>query len=256
MENLDSVWQIGIIALLIGLAAGILAQRLISRPGRETEDLRQARDAAQQELEQYRESVNQHFDKTSELVNDLTQNYVRVYQHLAEGAQTLGDSKTLNNLLEQQPGRVSIALDEDTRPTAEVVPETVVPPVAEPVDEHAEAFNADTAPAVVTETSPPESGVEAPEAASAESTDSADERQAETVEAEPDSAASEAASASSDSEPETDKPRDAAQSDEAAEAVLNVDALDEALEKSDDKLETASPPADKTDSGETRTTTH
>ena len=123
MENLDLVWQIGIIALLLGLAVGVLAQRLLTRSGRETEELRQARDAAQQELKQYRDSVNQHFDKTSELVNDLTQDYVRVYQHLAEGAQTLGDSKTLNNLLEQQPGRVSIALDENTRTTPEVPPE-------------------------------------------------------------------------------------------------------------------------------------
>ena len=49
----------------------------------------------------YKASVNQHFEKTSELVGDLTQSYVKVYQHLAEGSEALGGGKTFTNLLEQ-----------------------------------------------------------------------------------------------------------------------------------------------------------
>ncbi len=250
MEYLDSVWQLGIIALLIGLAAGVLAQRLLSRSGRETEDLRQARDAAQQELAQYRESVNQHFDKTSELVNDLTQNYVRVYQHLAEGAQTLGDSKTLNNLLEQQPGRVSIALEDNPQPAPDVVPETLVTATVEPVDEHAEAFNADTAPSVVTEDPADESAVDQDAGAGANETVEA------SAEVEPDTAKPESASTASAAEQESATAQEPQPAAEAAEPVLNVDALDEALEKSGDATDKTSPPADQADERETRATTH
>lgn len=255
MEYLDSVWQIGIIALLIGLAAGILGQRLFARSSRETEQLRQARDSAQQELKQYRESVNQHFDKTSELVNDLTHNYVRVYQHLAEGAQTLGDSKTLNNLLEQQPGRVSIALDENTRTTPGVAAESIVAAApAEAADEHAEAFNTATAP-----------GGTVAQPAAEDAVEQAGEPAAEATGNEPEIAPAEAGSeipgqqvaderAATAEEPSEVK--DAKASGDAAEPVLNVDALDEALEKSGDQADAAAPLPEDSDKPGTRATTH
>jgi hypothetical protein len=97
-------------------------------------------------LSSYKASVDSHFDKTSELVNDLTQNYVKVYRHLAEGAQTLGNNRALTNLLEQHQGKVAISVDDeisagDTVADGEyedsvVAPETPV----EAVDEHAEPF--------------------------------------------------------------------------------------------------------------------
>lgn len=114
MENLTSVWQIGLIALIAGALIGGLAYRLFSSSKSKTEQIRTELDETRDELAAYKASVQTHFDKTSELVNELTQNYARVYQHLAEGAHTLGDSQALNNLLEQQPGRVLIAVDEET----------------------------------------------------------------------------------------------------------------------------------------------
>ena len=44
-------------------------------------------------METYKASVNTHFNKTSDLVNELTQDYVKVYRHLAEGAQTLSETR-------------------------------------------------------------------------------------------------------------------------------------------------------------------
>jgi uncharacterized membrane-anchored protein YhcB (DUF1043 family) len=146
VEYLDSVWQIGIIALVAGVMIGALAYRLLAPSIKQADQIKTELDAARDELDSYRTSVGQHFDKTSELVNDLTQNYVKVYQHLAEGAQTLGDSKTFNNLLEQQPGRVSIAVD-DAADTADMAADdTVAEPLTAPeasvetLDEHAEPF--------------------------------------------------------------------------------------------------------------------
>ena len=114
MDYVNSVWQLGIIALVAGAMIGALAYRLLAPSVKQVDKIRSELDMAREELSSYQASVNSHFNKTSELVNDLTQNYVKVYRHLAEGAQTLGDSTTLTNLLEQHQGKVLISVDDDT----------------------------------------------------------------------------------------------------------------------------------------------
>jgi len=146
VEYLDSVWQIGIIALVAGALIGALAYRMLAPSVKEAGKVKTELDDAKEELNGYRASVNQHFGKTAKLVNELTQNYVRVYQHLADGAQTLGDSRTFNNLLEQHQGRVSIAVDEEAvtsgKPADSPVVEQAAPraKAEETIDEHAEPY--------------------------------------------------------------------------------------------------------------------
>ena len=130
MEYVYSVWQISIFALIVGAMIGALAYRLLAPSVKQTGKIKTELDETREELNSYKASVNQHFSKTSELVNDLTQNYVKVYQHLAEGAQTLGDSKTFTNLLEQHQGRVSIAVDDETNVTDKVADDFSVDPAA------------------------------------------------------------------------------------------------------------------------------
>jgi uncharacterized membrane-anchored protein YhcB (DUF1043 family) len=113
MEFLGSVWQIGLLALAAGILIGILAYRIYSASSSKANQVRAELDQTREEMASYRAEVQGHFDKTSELFNELTQNYARVYRHLAEGAHALGDGKTLNNLLEQQPGKVVIAVDDE-----------------------------------------------------------------------------------------------------------------------------------------------
>ena len=146
MDDVNYVWPIAIIALVAGAMIGALAYRLFAPSVKQADKIRSELDTAREELSCYKASVNSHFDKASELVNDLTQNYVKVYRHLAEGAQTLGDSRTLTNLLEQHQGKVLISVDDETnaRDTmagggfldSAVTQETPV----EDVDEHAEPF--------------------------------------------------------------------------------------------------------------------
>jgi uncharacterized membrane-anchored protein YhcB (DUF1043 family) len=146
VDYVNSVWQISTIALIAGAMIGALAYRLLAPSVKQADKTKSELDTAREELSSYKASVDSHFDKTSELVNDLTQNYVKVYRHLAEGAQTLGDSRTLTNLLEQHQGKVLISVDDETssRDTiagdefedSVVTPETPV----EAVDEHAEPF--------------------------------------------------------------------------------------------------------------------
>ena len=132
MEYVNSVWQIGIIALVAGAMIGALAYRLFAPSRKQADKIKTELDVTREELDRYKASVNQHFNKTSELVNDLTQNYVKVYQHLAEGAQTLGDSRTFTNLLEQHQGRVSIAVDDATNVTGKVAGNVFADPAATP----------------------------------------------------------------------------------------------------------------------------
>ena len=146
MDYVNSVWQLGIIALVAGAMIGALVYRLLAPSVKQADKTKSELDMAREELNTYKASVNSHFDKTSELVSDLTQNYVKVYQHLAEGAQTLGDSKTLTNLLEQHQGKVLISVDDETNDRDTIVgggfvDSTVMreTPV-EGVDEHAEPF--------------------------------------------------------------------------------------------------------------------
>jgi len=147
MEYVYSVWQISIISLVAGAMIGALAYRLFAPSVTQAGKIKAELDLAREELGSYKASVNQHFNKTSELVNDLTQNYVKVYQHLAEGVQTLGDNKTFTSLLEQHQGRVSIAVDDETNVMDKVVDDLLVDPVVtqasavESVDEHAEPFS-------------------------------------------------------------------------------------------------------------------
>ena len=144
MQHIDSVWQISIIAMLAGALIGALAYRLLGPSIKQADKIQAELDAVRAELDNYKTSVSQHFNKTSELVNDLTRNYVRVHEHLADGAQTLGDGKTFTNLLEQHETREAIAIDDETRNVNEIAHDLIVDSVevqvtpVEAVDEHAE----------------------------------------------------------------------------------------------------------------------
>ena len=259
MENPETIWLVGAAALVAGVLIGVLAYRRFFAPRiREADQARAELTAAREELENFKASVNQHFDKTSELVNDLTQNYARVYQHLAEGAQTLGDGRRFSNALEQQPGRVSIALAD-----ASVVPEKPVEPAAEAADadapvrgesESAEeeiAEPAAAAPATDTdaETRDPEPG-KAGAKTEAENPSSDD---TETKDAVEDSIAVK----KSVPEDQPEKSGDSDSSVEAQEPVVNIDALEEALEKGGAKQPTVTGEDAKDDSGDRqRSTTH
>lgn len=187
MDYANAVWQIGILALAAGIMIGILAYRHLGPSKKEAEKFRQELDDAREEMETYKASVNQHFDKTSELVNDLTQNYVKVYQHLAEGAQSLGVSKSFDNLLEQHQGRVSIAVDVETNQADVIADESIVDPTqivdvplepeAEPVKVSEEPVENPAEPAEVAEAAT--ETVEQPVAA--ESTETSEKVEASTV---------------------------------------------------------------------------
>ena len=69
------------------LGAGLLYWLMPAR--RQGSRLIRERDEARNALNQYRNQVDHHFLETADLVNELTQTYRSVHQHLSRGAQTL-----------------------------------------------------------------------------------------------------------------------------------------------------------------------
>ena len=80
-----------IAALAAGILLGALVVHLIHRRSSginrdRAEQLALEVEETRAELEANRDDVSRHFEQTSELFHDLTQQYSRLYSHLAEGA--------------------------------------------------------------------------------------------------------------------------------------------------------------------------
>ena len=113
MDAIEPVWLFGAIVLACGIFIGMLINRLLNSSTADVDQLKSDLERERAEMERYKASVNSHFNKTSDLVKELTQDYVKVYQHLAEGAQTLSDTPEFTQVLEQPQGRVLISVESD-----------------------------------------------------------------------------------------------------------------------------------------------
>jgi uncharacterized membrane-anchored protein YhcB (DUF1043 family) len=89
LDGQSSLWVIGIICLLIGIVLGcMITYALMARNGR-THQLQLELNQLKEHFRDYRDQVTHHFMRTSELVQEMTQSYRSVYEHLASGAQRL-----------------------------------------------------------------------------------------------------------------------------------------------------------------------
>ena len=77
MESIDPLWVFGGIALLAGGLLGALICRRFTPTISDVDELRVKLERSRSEMETYRASVNSHFSKTSDLVKDLTEDYVK-----------------------------------------------------------------------------------------------------------------------------------------------------------------------------------
>lgn len=85
MFSLGTLIIIGLLCLLGGAALGAVLDRMAG-PGNQHRELEERLFKAEDELKRYQQDVAEHFAKTSELVNNLTQNYREVYEYLANSA--------------------------------------------------------------------------------------------------------------------------------------------------------------------------
>lgn len=93
------LWLTAIGCLAVGIAIGfVLAGRANTVPSNVTE-LEQKLQDLQRNHAHYRDEVSGHFSTTAELVQQMTDSYKDVYQHLATGAQELCSGEVANKLL-------------------------------------------------------------------------------------------------------------------------------------------------------------
>ena len=99
-----SVIPIALLAALIGVFIGWLLTYFVIGRGPSKAELSGKLETAEAELDGYKQNVDQHFSKTSDLFNELTESYVKVYKHLSDGAEQLSGVSDMRNRLTLDDG--------------------------------------------------------------------------------------------------------------------------------------------------------
>ena len=87
-----------LLLIAIGVIIGAALTKILNR-GPNPAELQQQLEDTQDQFASYQKEVGGHFQKTADLVNNLTNSYQEVHQHLSLGAQKLAQStpETLEN---------------------------------------------------------------------------------------------------------------------------------------------------------------
>ena len=133
MDLLSNPLFIALIAFFIGIAGGIYIHKSKNSDNSQTNKLKSEKQALEAELDEYKASVAEHFEKTSALLNGLTDNYVKVYQHLAEGSQALtnADNQSIKLGLDEKQLTASIKQIEKSELSSSEPPRDYAPKSAE-----------------------------------------------------------------------------------------------------------------------------
>lgn len=107
-----------LLLIALGVIIGAALSKILNR-GPSVTELQQKLEESQDQLDQYRKDVDRHFQTTAELVNNLTQSYRAVHEHLSQGAQKLTSHTSSNTLESTQFKALS-----DTHQTATDTPTT------------------------------------------------------------------------------------------------------------------------------------
>ena len=123
----NSIWIISILTLVTGGVIGYFAGRSGTNATKQR-DLSLQLEDSQRQLDAYKQQVNQHFERTAELVNDMTESYKAVHTHLASGSEVLCDADT-SKLEAAEPVKPSITdqSNKASEPTAEKAKPTSEP---------------------------------------------------------------------------------------------------------------------------------
>ncbi len=131
MDLFSSSLLVAILAFAAGIAVGLAIYKFMHSDEARARKLQDELDQVKHDYEIYKQGVTQHFSKTSELVNNLTEDYVKVYKHLAESAESLTDVRMTPQLSQQESSPMGSFINEVEKSTADKsasATETVEPP--------------------------------------------------------------------------------------------------------------------------------
>ena len=97
-----SIWFIAIVSLAIGIVIGIAFTRRLGTDATRIQQLEEKLESMSESHLEYRNNVSEHFNATSGLINQMTNSYKNVYDHLAIGAQDLCSNQVAEKLLPLQ----------------------------------------------------------------------------------------------------------------------------------------------------------
>lgn len=110
MYSLTILVATGIIALAAGSAIGLLLGKRLSASTKSLRETERELDRLKQDKRAYEEEVVEHFTQAASLLNNLTDSYRNVHNHLASGAANLC----------QERGPVSLAMLESRNSDGEI----------------------------------------------------------------------------------------------------------------------------------------
>ncbi|MCP4003951.1 MAG: YhcB family protein [bacterium] len=87
MEAWQLISLVGV--FVVGLGAGTMFRKSDKKLRAHAEQLESELDVTREQLNSHKAEVSKHFEQTSGLFRDLTQQYTALYSHLAEGAREL-----------------------------------------------------------------------------------------------------------------------------------------------------------------------
>jgi uncharacterized protein len=93
-------------ALLAGGAIGAILVKSLHPQEQQNRDMEHRLESAENKLSDYQQEVSEHFAETSQLVNNLTQSYKDVHEHLANSALTLTNPDISRQLIEAGDGKL------------------------------------------------------------------------------------------------------------------------------------------------------
>ncbi|MEX0619190.1 MAG: DUF1043 family protein [Pseudohongiellaceae bacterium] len=92
-------WLIATVCLALGVVVGVIFAKRINSGSERVKELEDQVRNLEDRHSRYRESVSEHFGLTAELVQQMTESYREVYQHLATGARELCSADVASKLL-------------------------------------------------------------------------------------------------------------------------------------------------------------
>ncbi len=129
MDLLATQWMIGLLGFAAGITVGALIYHFTRTDAGAGSHVAEELEQLRAENEEYQRNVARHFQRTAELVNNLTESYRDVHQHLSQGAQSLcSEDEALRAQLEGSLANRLISQPEPTPAEAEKILDKAVEP--------------------------------------------------------------------------------------------------------------------------------
>lgn len=115
---------VGLVALLVGALGGYVLSKLATGEHRRGKAMERELESAREHNRSYRREVSNHYVKTAQLVDELTESYRQLHNHLAHGSATLIEPRAGQPLMKTIPSREQI--EAISKP---LVPTVMAPPL-------------------------------------------------------------------------------------------------------------------------------